>query len=179
MAHCNSTASLSAGAKALADQASTFAHTQAMGRFLGNEKVTPLARSAPLIAACHDAMYRGEGDYALCIHDWSRIHYGGHTSKRDRLKMTPIHDIGYELQSSLLVNAQNGNPLSGVAQNWVSAEGIWQSRQAKIQDDEQTHLDALSDRIDWIEQQQFAKRLVHIVDREADSVAAAMEWTGQ
>lgn len=89
------------------------------------------------------------------------------------------YDIGYELQSSLLVNAQNGNPLSGVAQNWVSAEGLWQSRQAKIQDDEQTHLDALSDRIDWIEQQQFAKRLVHIVDREADSVAAAMEWTGQ
>ncbi len=84
MAHCNSTASLSAGAKALADQASTFAHTQAMGRFLGNEKVTPLARSAPLIAACHDALYRGEGDYALCIHDWSRIHYGGHTSKSER-----------------------------------------------------------------------------------------------
>lgn len=177
MAHSNNTGSLSAGVKALADSTSTFAHTQAMWRFLGNENVTPQSLSGPLVAACGDALAQCEGDYALCIHDWSRINYGSHTSKKDRLQMTHASDIGYELQSSLLVNAQDGNPLSVAAQNLVSADGVWQSRAAKMQADDQSHLDELSQRIDWIEQQQFAKRLVHIVDREADSVEHLRQWS--
>lgn len=180
MAHSNSPASVSAGIKALADESSTFAHTQGMWRFLNNEHVTPEKLSAPLIAACHAALGQCEGDYALCIHDWSRIAYGSHTSKKDRLQMTHAKDIGYELQSSLLVNPQNGNPLSVAAQNLVSAEGVWQSRKARIQLGEPpSHLDELTDRIDWIEQQQFARRLVHIVDREADSVAHLRQWSSR
>jgi hypothetical protein len=112
-----------AGIKALADNTSTFAHTQGLWRFLNNEDVTPDKLSTPLVAACHAALEQCEGDYALTIHDWSRIHYGSHTSKKDRLQMTHAKDIGYELQSSLLVNAQSGNPLSVAAQNLVSAEG--------------------------------------------------------
>jgi len=179
MAHSNNTGSLAAGVKALADGTSGLAHTQALWRFLGNDKVTPQCLSAPLVAACHEAVEQCEGDYALCIHDWSRIHYGGHASKKDRLQMTHAGDIGYELQSSLLVNAQTGNPLSVAAQNLVSAEGMWQSSMAQIQADDQTHLDELSHRIDWIEQQRFGKRLVHIVDREADSVAHLRQWHQQ
>lgn len=179
MAHSNSTAQLSAGVKALMDGASTFAHTQALWRFLNNEKVTPENLSAPIVAACHAALEQCEGDYALCMHDWSRINYGGHVSKKDRLQMTHATDIGYELQSSLLVNAQDGNPLSVAAQNLVSAEGVWMSRQARMQADDQTHLDELSERIAWIEQQQFARTIVHIVDREADSVDHVRRWSGQ
>ena len=179
MAHSNSTTSLSAGVKALADGSKAFAHTQALWRFLGNEVVTPESLSAPLVAGCHAALAECEGDYALCVHDWSRINYGGHSSKKDRLQMTHATDIGYELQSSLLVNAQDGLPLSVAAQNLVSAEGIWQSRQAKIQVDDQTHLDELSERMDWIEQQQFSKQLVHMVDREADSVNHLRQWSRQ
>lgn len=179
MAHSNNTGSLAAGVKALADGTSGFAHTQALWRFLGNDKVTPHCLSGPLVAACHEAIEQCEGDYALCIHDWSRIHYGGHASKKDRLQMTHASDIGYELQSSLLVNAQDGNPFSVAAQNLVSAEGVWQTRSANMQADDQTHLDELSDRMDWIEQQRFGKRLVHIVDREADSVAHLRQWSRQ
>jgi hypothetical protein len=39
MAHSNSTTSLSAGVKALANGAKAFAHTQALWRFLNNEEV--------------------------------------------------------------------------------------------------------------------------------------------
>jgi hypothetical protein len=179
MSHSNSTAALSAGVKALADGSKTFAHTQALWRFLNNENVTPESLSAPVVVACHEALRQCEGDYALCVHDWSRINYGGHVSKEDRLQMTHVTDIGYELQSSLLVNAQDGNPLSVAAQNLVSADGIWQSRQAKIQVNDQTHLDELSERMAWIEAQQFAKTLVHIVDREADSVSHLRQWSQQ
>lgn len=179
MAHSNGTAGLSAGVKALADSNSTFAHTQALWRFLNNEAVTPDKLSAPLLAACHESLAQCEGDYALCVHDWSRIVYGNHDSKQDRLQMTHASDVGYELQSSLLVHAQNGNPLSVVAQNLASAEGVWQSRQARIQMEEQTHLDELTQRIDWIEQQSFARRLVHIVDREGDSIDHLRQWSRQ
>jgi hypothetical protein len=177
MAHAKSTTSLSAGVKALHDQSKAFAHTQALWRFLNNDAVTPKSLSIPLIQAGHDVLTQCEGDYALCVHDWSRINYGGHSSKKDRLQMTHATDIGYELQSSLLVNAQSGLPMSVVAQNLVSAEGIWQSRQAKIQAADQTHLDELTERIGWIEEQGFTKRLVHIVDREADSVHHLRQWS--
>ena len=179
MAHSNSTATLSAGVKALSDDGSTFAHTQAMWRFLGNEAVTPDKLAEPLLEGCHEGLAQCEGDWALCIHDWSRIHYGGHAGKRDRLQMTHAKDIGYELQSSLVANAQDGKPLSVVAQNLACAEGVWSSRQATLQPNEQTHLDELSQRMEWIEQQQFAKRLVHIVDREGDSVEHMRRWSRQ
>jgi hypothetical protein len=179
MAHSNSTTSLSAGVKALASGAKAFAHTQALWRFLNNEEVTPLCLSAPLVAGSQAVVAQAEGDYTLCVHDWSRIQYGRHRSKQDRLQMTHATDIGYELQSSLLVHAQDGLPLSVIAQNLVSAQGVWQSRKATLQPNDQPHLDELSQRIDWIEQQGLIKRLVHLVDREADSVAHLRQWSRQ
>jgi hypothetical protein len=179
MAHSNSTTSLSAGVKALASGTKAFAHTQALWRFLNNEEVTPLCLSGPLVASSQAVTAQSEGDYTLCVHDWSRIQYGRHTRKKDRLQMTHATDIGYELQSSLLVDAQDGLPLSVIAQNLVSAEGVWQSRKGAMQPDDQPHLDELSERIDWIEQQGLTRRVVHIVDREADSVDHLRQWSRQ
>jgi len=144
--------------KALPDGVETFSHTQSLWRFLNNEQVTPKRLSEPLVAQCHVTVAQSEGDYVLSMNDWSRINYGSHSSKKDRLQMTHARDIGYELQSSVLVDARNGKPLSVAAQNLVSAEGIWQSRYATIQPNDQTHLDELSERIEWLERQNFAKR---------------------
>lgn len=179
MAHSNSTTSLSAGVKALSNDRLTFAHTQALWRFLNHDDVTPECLSAPLVAGCRAAVAACEGGYALCLHDWSRIAYGTHASKKDRRQMTHATDIGYELQSSLLVHAQDGLPLAVAAQNLVSAEGVWQSRKTTLQAHDQPHLDELSERLDWIQQQRFAKRLVHVVDREADSVDHLRQWSRQ
>jgi hypothetical protein len=100
MPHSNSTANLSAGVKALADDAKAFSHTQALWRFLNNESVTPQRLSAPLVAGCQVATAQCAGDYTLCVHAWSRIQYGSHPSKKDRVQMTHATDIGYELQST-------------------------------------------------------------------------------
>lgn len=177
MAHSNTTGGIEAGMKALPDGLESFSHTQAAWRFLNNPQVTPERLAGPLVSHCHIVVGQTEGDYVLSMNDWSRINYGGHSSKKDRLQMTHARDIGYELQSSLLVDAGNGKPLSVAAQNLVSAEGVWQSRRATIQPDDQTHLDELSERIDWLEQQNFARTLVHIVDREADSVDHLRRWS--
>lgn len=89
--------------------------------------------------------------------------------------MTHKTDIGYELQSSLLVSDRDGAPLVAAAQNLVTAEGVLSSRDSAVRP-VQAHLDELSERMAWLEAQPFGKPLVHIVDREADSVAHLRRW---
>lgn len=177
--HLNHTTALAAGTKALPDGVKAFAHTQAMWRFLANERVTPKGLAAPLLEAAHEAVGSQSGDWVLCVHDWSRLNYGRHEAKRDRVRMTHKHDVGYELQSSLLVSAVDGAPLASPAQNLVTAEGVWQSREDEIVVDRKPHLDELSERMAWLEQQAFGRRLVHVIDREADSVAHWRQWSHQ
>lgn len=175
--HMNCTGPLAAGAKALPDGVQAFAHTQAMWRFLANRRVTPKELSVPLLAAAREAVSADGGEYVLSIADWSRVNYGGHTSKQDRLQMTHATDVGYELQSSVLVSAENGAPLCVPVQNLVTAQGAWCSQADTINPQVPSHLDELSERMTWLEQQAFGPRLVHVIDREADSVAHLRRWT--
>ncbi|MHB0985131.1 MAG: transposase [Sulfuricella sp.] len=90
--------------------------------------------------------------------------------------MTHKTDIGYELQSSLLVSDRDGAPLVAPAQNLVTAAGILSSRGGDATPS-MPHLDELSERMAWLEKQNLGKPLVHIVDREADSVAHLRRWS--
>jgi hypothetical protein len=176
-AHSNSTQTLAAGAKALPDGTTAFAQTQALWRFLSNERITPADLAEPLRAVAHTELASGCDHHALCVHDWSRINYHTHTGKRDRVQMTHATDVGYELQSSLLVSDRDGLPLVAPVQNLVTAAGVWQSRAAGIQPGALSHLDELTERVEWLENQGLNKPLVHIVDREADSVAHLRRWS--
>lgn len=167
---------LAAGMKALPDGCKAFAHTQALWRFLKNDKVTPEGLSQPLLAAAHEGVSEHCDEWALCVHDWSRLNYHRHKGKQDRYQMTHATDVGYELQSSLLVSDRDGGPLAVSAQNLVTAAGVWQSRTASLQTERLPHLDELSERMAWLEAQTFAKPLVHVIDREADSVAHFRQW---
>ena len=180
MNHLNHTSTLAAGTKALPDGLKAFSHTQAMWRFLANERVTPKGLAVPLLAAAREAVAKEESDWVLCIHDWSRLNYRRHESKHDRMRMTHELDVGYELQSSLMVSAADGAPLASPAQNLVTDEGVWQSSEDEIlADGKKPHLDELSERMTWLEQQAFGRRLVHVIDREADSVAHWRQWSRQ
>lgn len=163
--------------KALPDSNKAFAHTQAMWRFLKNKRVTPTELSEPLRAVAHDEVKNNCDQWALSVHDWSRINYNGHTGKKDQYQMTHATDVGYELQSSLLVSDRDGAPLVAPIQNLVTANGVWQSRADKIQGNDLSHLDELTERMAWLEAQKLEKPLVHIIDREADSVAHLRTWS--
>jgi len=176
MAHSNVVSELAAGMKALPDIGKSFAHTQALWRFLANERIGSEALSGPLLAMARAEVPEHCDSYALAVHDWSRLNYGGHTSKRDRLQMTHKTDIGYELQSSLLVSDRDGSPLVAPAQNLVTADGVLSSKGGVVTPS-RPHLDELSERMKWLEEQDFGKPLVHIVDREADSVAHLRRWS--
>jgi len=176
MAHSNVVSELAAGMKALPDTGKSFAHTQALWRFLANERVGPVELAVPIMAMARTEVPEHCAAYALVMHDWSRLNFGGHTSKKDRVQMTHDTDVGYELQSSLLVSDRDGSPLAAPAQNLVTANGVLSTMSPGAAQGK-SHLDELSDRMAWLEKQELGKALVHIVDREADSVAHMRSWS--
>ncbi len=169
MGHTNGLAALAAGMKALPHSDRAFAQTQALWRFLSNDRVKPSDLVKPLLALAHEGCQEDCDEYALVMHDWSRINFMHHHSKTDRLQMTHKGDIGYELQSSLLVSDRDGSPICTPAQNLAVQDGILSTRTDEVIAHGK-HMDELVDRAAWLERQGFAKPLVHIVDREADSV---------
>lgn len=186
-AHCNGLPELAAGMKALPDTAASFSHTQALWRFLRNERVTPALLGQPLVVAAREGIKESCRDFALVAHDWSRLNYNSHSGKRDRLKMTHKTDVGYDLQTSLVMGDCLGEPLSPVAQNLVTAKAALSTyRPGADQPAGKTsspvakpvpHLDELSERIGWLEAQHLGKPLVHLIDREADSVGHLRQWS--
>lgn len=168
---------LSAGLKALPDKVSSFASTQAAWRFYANEAITLPVLQEPLTEAAHTGVQQQCDTYALCIHDWSRLAYK-HANKADTYAITHQHDVGYDLQSSLLVSDRDGQPLAPVALRLASQDGSYSTYAAGAADmtPVRGHLDEATHCIHALEQQTFGKPLVHIIDREADSVGHIRQW---
>jgi len=173
----NSTDTLSAGLRALPGKNTSLASTQAAWRFYKNDNVTLTKLHEPLLIAAHDSVARHCSEYALCVHDWSRLNYRKHASKRDTYPITHETDVGYDLQSSIILSDQTGQPMAPVAQRLVTADGSYATYQEEaLSATIATHLDEVTHCIAKLEQQNFVKPLVHIIDREADSVAHMREW---
>lgn len=173
----NSNDRLSAGLKALPDKISSFASTQAAWRFYGNDSVSLQTLQEPLTAAAHEGIAAHCDEYGLCIHDWSRLAYK-HKNKPDTYAITHETDVGYDLQTSLLISDQAGQPLAPLAQRLVSAQGSYATYgdQEQLPTPVNTHLDEVTECIDYLEYQGFAKPLVHLIDREGDSVFHIRHW---
>ena len=175
--HLNSTDTLSAGLRALPDKNASFASTQAAWRFYKNDSVSLTKLHEPLLIAAHESVARHCSDYALCVHDWSRLNYRKHTSKLDKYQITHETDVGYDLQSSLILSDQTGQPLAPAAQRLVTANGSYATYQEnELSETVENHLDEVTHCINKLDQQNFAKPLVHIIDREADSIGHIRQW---
>ena len=176
MQQANCVPDLAAGMKSLPGEHGSLADTQALWRFLSNPRVGPVDLSAPLLAMAHQAVQHDCQAYALAVHDWSRLNFGTHQSKRDRVRMSHEHDVGYDLQSTVLVSDRDGSPLCAPVQNLRTAQGLLSSRADAVVA-LKPHLDELSERMRWLEQQRLARPLVHVVDREADSIGHLRQWS--
>ena len=175
--HLNSTDTLSAGLRALPNKSTSFASTQAAWRFYKNDNVSLTKLHEPLLVAAHDGIATHCSQYALCVHDWSRLNYRKHDSKLDKYQITHETDVGYDLQSSIILSDQTGQPIAPVAQRLVTANGSYATYQEEtIAETIENHLDEVTRCISKLEQQNFAKPLVHIIDREADSVGHIRQW---
>lgn len=176
--HVRGAQALAAGIGALPDTRSSAAYTQAAWRFLNNPRVTLPELARPLLSAAGPLLDEHCQHYGLMMHDWSRINFGGHASKTDRRKMTHKTDVGYDLQSAVLVSDVSGKPLAPVVHNLMNATQVYSTMHKRPRACEK-HLDELSGRLSWIDALGWNKPLVHIVDREADSVGHWRAWSAQ
>lgn len=159
---------LSPGVRNILSKDAAFNQTQAAWRFFNNEKCNLVTLSQPLLTAAHELCEQECNEYLLVPHDWSYLSYGSHKRKEDTYN-TIKKSIGYDLQSSLMMSDRHGGPLALVAMNLKTKKETLSTYDEKLKG--LTHLEELSKRIDWLESQEFKKPLVHIVDREADSIA--------
>jgi len=163
--HVQPTQALSAGIKSLLVNQSSFAHTQAAWRFLNNDRCTLAELVKPLLVAAKEGVETYCDEYALSVHDWSGLSYKTHDSKADRYGIHNKQELGYELQSSVLISDRNGSPIAPLALNLASHADLYSTYGAS--DRSLTHLEELSDRAKYIDQLGLSKPVVHIIDREA------------
>lgn len=115
---------------------------------------------------------------ALIVHDWSQLQYVKHNHKIQRLQRTRQYDSGYELQTSLLVDAASGLPIAPLAQTLSDASGCY-STFTEHYAKRRPHLDSLAEQIKTVEQYPIEKTKVHIIDRKGDSIAHLREMSSQ
>jgi hypothetical protein len=139
----------------------------------------PRLEEPALIEPMHEAVRQelaGRPGILLAIHDWSTLSYGGHPSKTDRLTLTHAHDVGYDLATVLMVRGDDGAPIAPVVVGLTTADGVLSTR-----DDapaaETCHIDQILGDMRYVRGLGLGATVVHVIDREADSVNHWRQWS--
>jgi hypothetical protein len=154
------------------DGGKAFAATQAAWRFNNNDRVTLPSLVEPLRAVGRDRAQTATSPFLLLVHDWSKLSYseGG---KTDLVQLTHANDIGYELTTALLVSADDGSPLAPMELHCLTGNGVLSTRERVRA---VGHLDqvlpTMTASLSW----DLSKPLLHVIDREADSVGHYRRW---
>lgn len=161
--------SLATGVRARLTKTSKKAAAKGASRFYDNNAVSLRDLGAPLMVRARKAVKEHCQAYALCVHDVSPLHYTNHPSKTDRRVMYSRDDLGYELQSALLVSDQDGAPLAPGCLNLAAADGVHSTRR-ESRLPQRPWVDELNRTMGYLEAQQFNLPLAHIIDREGDKL---------
>lgn len=165
---------LASGMAALPNAGTAFAATQAAWRFLNNERARLPALVEPLREA---GRCRGNGtsaEFALLVHDWCKLTFAQPTRKRDLVQLTHADDVGYELTTALLVSADDGSPLAPMEMHLKTGNGMLSTRSPAPPD--MPHLEQVLPTMRASRSWGLTKRLLHVIDREADSVDHLRRW---
>lgn len=169
LSHMRSASPLAAGVASLPDKGQAFAATQAAWRFHNNEHVTLAALAEPLRAVGRDRLATTT-PFALLVHDWSKLAY---TDKPDVVALTHAHDVGYELTTALLVSADDGSPLAPMEIHCRTGDAFLSTRpRTRAADHLGQVLPTMAASGTW----NLPKPLLHVIDREADSVGHYRRW---
>ncbi|GAC1355446.1 MAG: IS4-like element ISRba2 family transposase [Acidimicrobiales bacterium] len=172
--HLHSAPKLAAGVASLPSTATAFAATQAAWRFFNNDRVSLAALAEPLRAVGRDRLATTEMPFGLLIHDWSKLSFAFAASKRDLTQLTHASDVGYELTTALLVSADDGSPLAPMEIHLKTAGRVLSTRRRAPKD--LPHLGQVLPTMKETKAWGLAKPLVHVIDREADSVDGYRRW---
>lgn len=169
---------LAAGLRALPGAGKAFASTQAMWRFLQNERMKRTTLVQPLWNYAREVVQTERSQFVLVVHDWSQLHFRKHRDKEDRIDLPCDWNQGYELLTALLVSAKDGRPIAPVAQALEAADGVHGTYSSRIQP-AQSHMDALRPMMRTVEKAALGPRCVHVIDREGNAVFYMRQWAKQ
>lgn len=165
---------LAAGVASLPSTASAFAAVQAAWRFLNNDQCSLPALVEPLRDVGRSRANAPSAGFVLAVHDWCKLTYRHPKRKRDLAQITHPTDVGYELTTTLLVDAADGSPLAPVEMHLKTATGVHSTRDPQPEDE--AHLEQVLPTMRASRSWGIDKRLVHVIDREADSIDHFRQW---
>jgi hypothetical protein len=173
--HLRSAPALAAGVASLPSTAEAFAATQATWRFLSNDRVSLPTLAEPLREVGRNRLKESNARFALLVHDWCKLSfvYG----KLDMTQLTHATDIGYELTTALMVSADDGSPLAPMEIHLKTADGVLSTRNPAPKD--VPHLDQVLPTMEASRGWKLDKPLLHVIDREADSVDSFRKWDAE
>ena len=166
------------GLKLLLGDMKPFSQVQAAWRFFNNDNISIDSLFNPIFENLKCECDTHCDKYILAMSDWSYLDYKKHLSKKDltsKNKKDNCKQIGYDLQTTIAVSDITGEPIAPMVHNLKTDKKVYSTYSDDITITT-THLKELASRAKWIKKSlDTSKQIVHIVDREADSVAFMRE----
>ncbi len=172
--HFNAVPSCAAGNASLPSGVSSFAETMAAWRFYNNPRIELAELVEPLREYARHQLAEKMPAVVLLVHDWCKLSYPGHTSKRDQAELTQGNNRGYELTTVLAVSGENGAPLAPVEIHLKTGHGVLSTRDRTPPDVH--HLEQVLPSMEASRTWNLGCRALHVIDREADSVGHFRAW---
>jgi hypothetical protein len=175
-AHMHASTRSAHGPRNLPDLGQGASASQATWRFLNNERVSLEKLVEPLRKLGREGCVGSASPFVLLAHDWSKLGYGKQSRrKKDLLQLTHQDDVGYELTTALLIEADSGITLSPMQIHLKTASEVHSTGQHTPQVEDH-HLDQLEPTMDESLEWELPRRVVHVVDREANSLGRLRRW---
>lgn len=111
----------------------------------------------------------------LSIMDWSTLGYRKHKSKKDRTTLTHANDVGYDLATVLMVRGDDGATIAPALVSLTTADGVLSTWDNPPPAD-LCHIDQTLGAMRLVRALEFGAPVVHVIDREADSVNHWRQW---
>jgi hypothetical protein len=173
--HTATRAKTGGSARAGPRKAKPAASSRAMSRFCINDRTVLPALIEPAQDQIRAVLPTSPAPVALVVHDWCMFNFNTHTSKHDRFQRSHDSDLGYELGSALIVDAADGRPLGPMELRLRTADGILSTRVRPTRCPP-GHVDELLEVMTESRRWHLPKSLIHVIDREADSVGHYRQW---
>lgn len=143
-------------------------------RFYNNARVEFRELIEPLREYTRRQLAATKAPVVMLVHDWSKLSYPGHASKRDQAQLAQADNHGYELTSVLAVSGHDGTPLAPLEAHLKTANGVLSTRDPAPLDEH--HLEQVLPTMNASREWNLSCPALHVIDREADSVGHFRAW---
>lgn len=172
--HCDAVPSGAAGSSSLPSGVSSFAETMAASRFYRNERIEMSELMEPLREYARRQLAATNAGVVMLVHDWCKLSYPGHASKKDQAQLAQANNRGYELTTVLAVRGTDGAPLAPVEVHFKTGDGVLSTRDPAPPDVH--HLEQVLPTMNASHAWNLGCPALHVIDREADSVGHFRAW---